>query len=184
MIAPVDVTGIRIETPRLILRPWQEADAEDFYEYARVDGVGQRCGWLPHQNLEESRMILQMFMAEKKTFALELKENGKVIGSIGLETRDADLDIPVNLMGREIGYVLNKDYWGRGLMPEAVKAAIDYCFRVLQMDYLACGHFEWNHQSRRVIEKCGFQFWKDVAFKTRAGDMENTRLYILHNNTK
>jgi ribosomal-protein-alanine N-acetyltransferase len=44
-------------------------------------------------------------------------------------------------MGREIGYVLNKDYWGKGLMPEAVEAVIDYCFREINFDWLTCGHF-------------------------------------------
>ena len=181
MIAPVDVTGIRIETQRLILRPWQETDLEDFYEYASVDGVGQRCGWLPHASMEESRMILNLFIREKKTFALELKENGKVIGSIGLEMREDALDIPEPLMGREIGYVLNKDYWGRGLMPEAVKAVIDYCFAELSFDWLTCGHFVWNDQSRRVVEKSGFRYVKDVIHHTRFGTEEPTKLYILHN---
>lgn len=184
MIAPVDVTGIRIETERLILRPWQESDLTDFYEYAKVDGVGQRCGWLPHKNPEQSRQILSIFIAEKKTFALELKENGKVIGSIGLESREEDLGISEESMGREIGYVLNKDYWGRGLMPEAVKAVIDYCFQELNFDWLTCGHFLWNDQSRRVVEKCGFRFVKEVIHHTRFGTEEPTRLYILHNEDK
>ena len=181
MIAPVDVTNIRIETERLILRAWRESDLKDFYEYAKVDGVGQRCGWLPHKDIDESRMILGVFIEEKKTFALELKENGKVVGSIGLETRDADLGIPEALMGREIGYVLNKDYWGRGLMPEAVKAVIDYCFKELNFNWLTCGHFVWNDQSRRVVEKCGFKFIKEVTHHTRFGTEELTKLYILHN---
>ena len=181
MIAPVDVTNIRIETQRLILRAWKETDLEDFYEYASVDGVGQRCGWLPHKDIEESRRILAMFMEEKKTFALELKENGKVIGSIGLEARDVDLGIDGNLMGREIGYVLNKDYWGRGLMPEAVKAVIDFCFRELSFDWLTCGHFVWNDQSRRVVEKCGFRYIKDVIHQTRFGTEEASKLYLLEN---
>lgn len=184
MIAPVDVTNIRIETQRLILRAWKETDLEDFYEYASVDGVGQRCGWLPHESMEESKMILNLFIAEKKTFALELKENRKVIGSIGLEVRDADLEIDENLMGREIGYVLNKDYWGRGLMPEAVTAVIDYCFRELDFDWLTCGHFLWNDQSRRVVEKCGFRFVKEVIHHTRFGTEEPTKLYILENTGK
>ena len=182
MIAPVDVSGVTIETQRLLLRPWQPTDLQDFYEYASVDGVGQMAGWLPHESVEKSRQILNMFLEGKDTFAIVLKETNKVIGSLGIDSSIDIADIPG--YGREIGYVLSKDYWGRGLMPEAVEAAINFCFRVLRMDYLACGHFEWNHQSRRVIEKCGFQFWKDVAFKTRAGDMENTRLYILYNNTK
>ena len=181
MIAPVDVTDIRIETDRLILRAWRESDLADFYEYASVDGVGQRCGWLPHQSMEESRSILKIFMEEKKTFVLELKESGKVIGSIGLELRDADLGIPDELLGREIGYVLNKDYWGRGLMPEAVKAVIDYCFAKLDFDWLTCGHFLWNDQSRRVVEKCGFQYIKDVVHLTRFGTEEPTKLYVLYN---
>lgn len=181
MNAPFDVTDIRIETDRLILRPWRESDLADFYEYASVDGVGQCCGWLPHKSMEESRSILKMFMEEKKTFALELKENGKVIGSIGLEMREYDLGIPEPLCGREIGYVLNKDYWGRGMMPEAVKAVIDYCFDTLNFDWLTCGHFVWNDQSRRVVEKCGFRYIQDVIHHTRFGTEEPTKLYVLYN---
>lgn len=181
MIAPIDVTDIRMETDRLILRPWREEDLQDFYEYARVDGVGQMAGWAPHQSLEESRRILDSFIRHKKTFALELKENGRVIGSLGLEERDG---VDPRFMGREIGYVLSRDYWGRGLMPEAVKAVIDYCFRVLSYDWLTCGHFEWNIQSRRVVEKCGFVFWKTVDYTTRMGTIEPARMYYLENEKK
>ena len=181
MIAPVDVTDIRIETDRLIIRAWEEKDLEDFYEYAKVDGVGQMAGWSPHKSIEESRMILGFFINEKKTFALELKENGKVIGSLGLEEREDKLDIPDDLAGREIGYVISKDYWGRGLTPEAVKAVINYCFETLSFDWLTCGHFVWNKQSRRVVEKCGFQYIQDVVHHTRFGTEELTKLYVLYN---
>lgn len=178
MIAHIDVTNIRIETPRLILRAWRESDLRDFYEYASVDGVGQMAGWLPHESIEKSKIILDMFIEEKKTLALELKENGKVIGSVGIESRDEDLGIPEKMQGRELGYVLSKDYWGRGYMPEAVRAVMDYCFHVLNYDYLTCGHYEWNTQSRRVIEKCGFHFLKDIIHHTRLGTQEQTKLYI------
>ena len=181
MIAPVDVTGIRIETDRLILRPWQETDLEDFYAYAKVDGVGQMAGWLPHKDIEESRMVLGFFIRDKKTFAIELKENGKVIGSLGLEERDGEPGVPIGSMGREIGYALSKDYWGRGLVPEAVKAVIDYCFKDLAFDWLTCGHFVWNQQSRRVVEKCGFRYVKDCIHQTRFGTEEPAKLYILNN---
>ena len=184
MIAPVDVTNIRIETERLLLRAWQETDVEDFYEYAKVDGVGQMAGWLPHRNIEESRTVLGLFIGGKKTFALELKENGKVIGSLGLEEREVDLPVPENTMGREIGYAIGKDYWGRGLTPEAVKAVIDYCFKELDFDWLTCGHFIRNNQSRRVVEKCGFRYVKDIIHQTRFGTEEPTKLYILENTGK
>ena len=63
MNAPVDVTDIRIETERLILRAWREADLADFYEYARVEGVGEMAGWSHHQSVEESRRILDSFIS-------------------------------------------------------------------------------------------------------------------------
>ena len=181
MIAPVDVTNIRIETERLILRAWKETDAEDFYEYAKVDGVGQMAGWLPHKDIEESRTILGIFIRDKKTFAIELKENGKVIGSLGLEEREGEPEVPEGSMGREIGYAIGKPYWGRGLVPEAVKAVIDYCFKELDFDWLTCGHFVRNDRSRRVVEKCGFQYVKDIIHETRFGTKEPTKLYILNN---
>ena len=179
MIAPIDVTNIRIETPRLILRPWQEDDLADFNEYASVDGVGQMAGWLPHKSMEESKMILDMFIADKKTLALELKENGKVIGSIGLE--DNDFPEAQGKQGREVGYALSKTYWGQGLMPEAVKAVIAYCFEELHYDWLTCGHFVWNAQSRRVVEKCGFQYVRDTVHRTRYETDESMKLYVLYN---
>ena len=184
MNAPVDVTNIRIETDRLILRPWRQEDLEDFYEYARVDGVGQMAGWQPHESMEKSQAILDCFIREKKTFALELKDSGKVIGSLGLEARGRNVGVPEELLGREIGYVLSKDCWGKGLMPEAVKAVIDYCFSVLGFDYLTCGHFARNNQSRRVIEKCGFHFLTEYDFETRMGTLEQVKLYILYNPKK
>lgn len=176
MNAPIDVTNIRIETERLVLRPWRLEDLEDFYEYARVDGVGQMAGWLPHENREKSLQILRLFIQEKKTFALELKKNHKVIGSLGIEKLDAEAAAEEKI-GREVGYVLSKDYWGRGLMPEAVRAVVAYCFDKLHYDFMVCGHFVWNNQSRRVIEKSGFTFWKEVKHETRYGTVEDTLLY-------
>jgi len=181
MNAPVDVTNIRIETDRLILRAWEESDLNDFYEYASVEGVGEKAGWNHHRSLEESQCILESFIKNKKTFALELKENGKVIGSLGLEPRDKDAGLDEELQGREIGYVLSKSFWGKGLMPEAVHAVIEYCFEILGFDYLTCGHFDHNDRSRRVVEKCGFQFLKNVITPTIRGVDEPGKMYVLYN---
>ena len=157
MNKPIDITGTVLMTERLTLRPWRESDLSDLYEYASVDGVGQMAGWNPHRSMEESRMILNSFIRHKKTFALEYR--GKVVGSLGIEEYSEEnypeLDA---LQGREIGYVLSRTYWGQGLMPEAVQAVIDWLFSEVKLDFIICGHFDWNSQSRRVVEKCGFQF--------------------------
>ncbi len=184
MNAPVDVTNIRIETERLILRPWREEDLQDFYEYASVPGVGEMAGWPHHETVETSRLVLDLFIREKKTFAVVLKENGKVIGSLGLEEADRANPEMENKRGREVGYVLSKAYWGQGLMPEAVEAVINYCFSALAYDFLTCGHAAWNMQSSRVIEKCGFRFMKVVPFHTQMGTEESLRLYVINNPNK
>ena len=66
MNAKIDLSQTYLKTKRLILRPWQEDDVEDFYEYARVEGVGEMAGWLHHQNIEESQMILTFFFIKKQ----------------------------------------------------------------------------------------------------------------------
>ena len=183
MNKPIDITGVSLRTERLTLRPWRESDLEDFYEYARVDGVGQMAGWTPHRDREESRTILSRFIEGRHTFALEYQ--GKVIGSLGGEEyNEAHYPELSALSGREIGYVLSKDYWGRGLMPEAVRAAVDYLFGEAKLDFILVGHFERNARSRRVIEKCGFTYVKTVPYETRFGTIESSREYILHSPEK
>ena len=89
---------------------------------------GGAAGWSHHQDVDESKRILELFMKEKKTFAVVYKDNQKVIGSIGLEeVRELDESYDL-LRDREIGYVLNKDYWRQRLMSEAVQEVMRYCF--------------------------------------------------------
>ena len=175
----IDITGVVLTTERLTLRPWRESDLKDFYEYAKVEGVGRMAGWVAHRDIEESRMILDSFIKHKKTFALE--HNGKVIGSLGIEEYNEENFPELGaLQGREIGYVLSKDYWGRGLMPEAVRAVIAYLFDTVGLDFITVGHFDWNRQSRRVIEKSGFRYVKTVKHETRYHTVEDCMAYILY----
>lgn len=179
MIIPVDIRNVFLETERLVIRPWKNEDLNDFYEYASVDIVGQMAGWKPHKSIEESQEILTMFIADKKTFALQLKESNKVIGSVGIEKISIELGEPyTSLGGREIGYVLSKDYWGKGLMPEAVSRVLEYCFEELNCEFLQCSHDFENEQSKRVIEKVGFQYLKDFEHVGKDGIMHQFKGYI------
>ena len=180
MNASIDISGVYLESDRLILRPWRKSDLQDLYEYARVDGVGQMAGWNPHQSIDESEMILDMFMREKNTFAIEF--DGKVVGSLGIDTYSEEhYSELADFKGREIGYALSKDYWGQGLMPEAVMMVNDWLFRKIMLDFIVVGHFDWNDQSRRVIEKCGFRYIKTLKFETRYDTVENSLQHILWN---
>lgn len=183
----VDTGTVRIETNRLVLRGFREDDLADFYDYAKVEGVGECAGWSHHKSIEESREVLRMFIEGKNVFAIVDKKSGKVIGSVGIKYQD---EVTVSHFPdaniKEIGYVLAKDFWGKGLMPEAVKAVICYCFDELNLDAVSVGHFIENDRSRRVIEKCGFEFFADTVYHSRygGGADHESKDYILWNKRK
>ena len=179
MNAPIDVTGVELRTDRLTLRPWKQEDLMDFFEYASVDSVGQMAGWLPHKTIQDSQKILDSFISKKKTFALDYQ--GKAIGSLGIEEYDErecpELD---KRSARALGFVLSKDYWGRGLMPEVVNEVIRWLFEEQKLDAILCAHFDWNTQSAKVQQKCGFHFLKESIYKTSYGTVEKDILNVLY----
>ena len=174
----IDISNVILKTERLLIRPWRQSDIDDFYSYASVDGVGQMAGWKPHKSKEESKIILDMFISHKKTFALEYQ--GKVIGSVGIEKYN-ETHFPEfeNKKCREIGYVLSKEYWGQGLMPEALKEVIRFLFENANLDVIFCGHFLWNEQSHRVQEKSGFKHYAFDTYETAFGTTEENEVNIL-----
>ncbi|HZK28413.1 MAG TPA: GNAT family N-acetyltransferase [Thermoclostridium sp.] len=145
------------ETERLILRPWEEDDAEELYKYAKDPQVGPTAGWQPHTNVEYSREIIRTVLTDPETYALVLKSTGKVVGSIGLMIGyNSNLDLP-ETQG-EIGYWIGVPYWGQGLVPEAVRKLIQYGFTDLKLEKMWCGYFDGNTKSKRVQEKSGFKY--------------------------
>lgn len=143
-----------IVTERLILRGWQLEDLDDLYEYAKNPNVGPMAGWEPHSSKEVSLDVLNSFIENDEIWAIVLKENGKVIGSLKIypdENRG-------KYNAKYIGFVLSADYWGKGYMTEAVKRVIKYVFEEMNIDLLSVFHYPHNIPSKRVIEKCGFQY--------------------------
>lgn len=155
-----------LETERLIMRPFEETDLEDLYQYAKNPNIGPNAGWQPHQNKEQTRGILNMFMQDNDVWALVYKGNNELIGSVGLHNdrlRSTD-DIKM------LGYVLSEAYWGRGLVTEASKAALAYAFEELKVNLVSVHHYPFNHQSKRVIEKCGFIYEGTLRHATKLYD--------------
>lgn len=178
MNKPIDISDVTLKTGRLVLRPFVTEDLEDFYEYASVEGVGECAGWTHHKSIEDSRKILQMFLESKKTFAVTL--DGKTIGSIGVECySEKDLPEFAEKQGRELGFVLSKAYWGRGIMTEAVKAVIHWLFEEEKLDFIVCGHFMGNERSRRVQDKCGFVPYKQNLWETQWGELKENVISLL-----
>ena len=146
-----------LHTDRLILRSWEEKDAEDLYKYASHPEVGPIAGWPVHTSVENSREVIRDVLSAPDTYAMVLKETGHPVGSIGLMIGEtSNLRVPDN--EGEIGYWIGVPYWGQGLVPEAVREIMRYGFEDKQLDKIWCGYFEGNTKSKRVQEKCGFHF--------------------------
>ena len=149
-----------LETERLTLRPWEDTDAEDLYLYAKDPDVGPIAGWPAHTSVEESREVLHDVLSEPETYAICLKGTGRPIGTVALKL-NGHTDMTERDDECEMGYWLGKPYWGRGLMPEAVREMLRHAFEDLGMRCVWIGYYEGNNKSRRVQEKCGFRYqWR------------------------
>ena len=148
-----------LETERLILRNFMESDLEDYWEYVQMESVGPRAGWPAYTDKEKARERLLFETTQQHQFALVLKEENKVIGSVELmdckQDRYSNLEIEEG--AKEIGAVLSEKYWGKGYMPEAVKELMRYAFIDLGVQVIYCGHAKANNNSARLQDKCGFK---------------------------
>ena len=119
--------------------------------------VGPVAGWNIHKSVEDSLDIIRNVLKDKYTFAICLKEDLKAIGSVGLMFKDkSNIDIQENEV--EIGYWIGREFWGRGLVPEACEKLIKFAFDKLNVSKIWCGYFDGNTKSKKVQEKLGFKY--------------------------
>lgn len=152
-----------IDSYKILIRHFCLNDLFDVYEFCKDPDVGPRAGWKAHQNIEETKSVLINMINSKDSFAIVDKKTNKVIGSIGLY-KDNKREDP---NCRMIGYVLNRSYWGKGIMKEAVLSLINYVFKNTSIMILSIYHFPNNFQSKRVIEKCGFLYEGNIRRASR-----------------
>lgn len=141
----------RLETERLILRPVTFADVYDMFEYAS-DEENTRFIFPTHQTLSDTEQsIATYFMASPLgKYGMELKDGGKLIGTI-------DLKINREHYTAEIGYALNKQYWGQGYTPEACQRLLRLGFEELSCIRISAVHNILNPNSGKVMEKVGMK---------------------------
>ena len=152
-----------IETSRLIIRLFEIKDADDYFEFEKDTRVGLNADWLPYETKKQAIKAIKQYKKSKMIFAIELKENHKVIGKIGLY-----YDLPVsdffNLTQKSLGFCISPEYWGNGYALEASKAFVEYVFKSLNIDLLWCCCFTFNHQSESVIKKLNFNFYNEIIY--------------------
>ncbi|MFL2105505.1 GNAT family N-acetyltransferase [Desemzia sp. FAM 23991] len=139
----------QIDGERIRLRPIRLSDAEDMYEYAS-DAETTKYVFETHKSLEDTKEnIAKYFLASPLgKFAIELKDTHKMIGTIDLRVDEKDKKA-------EMGYTLNKGYWGKGYTTEAAKLMLQLGFQELELQRILAVHDERNPASGRVMEKLG-----------------------------
>lgn len=141
----------RIMTRRLILRMLTEEDLDSCF----LPTIKTNAGWKPHGTEKETRRLVEnVYIGKEGIWGIVLRESGTLIGSIGL-MRDYKREYD---RVRSIGYAINEDCWGNGYATEATQAALAYGFEQKRLALVSAYAYPWNTRSKRVLEKCGFQY--------------------------
>ena len=147
-----------METPRLVLRPFVREDAQAMFDnWASDPAVTKFLSWPTYRSVEDAHSILNVWLESygKPDFyqwAIVLKELNQPIGSIGVVNSDDRVDMV------EIGYCIGRNWWGRGIMPEALSAVMVYLFDEVGMQRIEAGHDPDNPASGAVLRKCGLEY--------------------------
>lgn len=146
-----------IETERLLLRSMSVDDAEGMFAYASDPEVTRYVVWETHGTVDDSRAFLELTVSayqsgEPAGWGIVHKKDGKFVGTCGVVSWSPEH------ARAEIGYVLARSYWGRGLVTEAVRAMIRFGFERLNLNRIEARCIEENMASARVMEKAGMRY--------------------------
>ncbi|URM34760.1 GNAT family N-acetyltransferase [Cytobacillus firmus] len=143
----------KLETEHLVLRKITLDDAEEMYLYASNEEVTRYVTWDTHSSISDTIEFINSFLPKYDApWGIELKENGKFIGTVHFVWWHPEHN------SAEIGYVLSKEYWGKGLITEAARAIISFGFESMNLVRIQARCFLENKGSERVMEKLGMSF--------------------------
>ncbi len=146
-----------IETEKVYLRNFQEKDLNDFFSYAKVEGVGEKAGWKHHKSIEESKSILYNdFLVDPYIFAIVEKKRNHVIGSISIKRKTEAIHDFKKDRAAEIGYVLSKKYHNQGIMTEVVSKLTEAIFQKDEFNVLVIQTSHTNYPSQKIARKNGY----------------------------
>ena len=165
-----------VSTGRLLLRPPHPDDVEDMVKLADNYRVAGMLGTMPHPYFAEDAIEFinraRVASANGCVYAITSADSGSFMGICGLHEDHARYDLPF------LGYWLGEPYWGKGYATEASRAMVDLYFKVTAREELLVSCRTDNHASRRIIAKCGGEFWKNgQAFNKVLGEVQQLEHY-------
>ena len=145
-----------VETDRLLLRQVKRRDAPDFHRYASDSEVARYVLWEAHRSLRETRRVIRNMRAQYRlglpgSYAMVLRDTGRMIGTIGFNTWHPEADT------LEVGYSIAREHWGSGYASEALSALIRQCFHVMKVHRVEAMYDVENPASGHVMAHCGMQ---------------------------
>ncbi len=164
-----------VETRRLLLRKLTLEDTADLFDYGSTQEVTRHVTWNPYEQMEDARGFITHVMAHYEAgkiapWAIEEKASGRMIGTIGFGSWQELHNTA------EIAYALSHQFWGKGLMPEAVRTVFHIGFEQLGFVRIEAQCLPENNASSRVMEKVGMTYEgtlrKKMFVKGKSRDLE------------
>lgn len=147
--------NLELELAKSTLRPWRPGDEASLVRHANNRAIWRNLrDAFPHPyTFADARNWIRIANPSMPIANFAIVVEGAAVGGIGLVLKD-----DVFRRSAEIGYWLGEEYWGRGIVTEAVRAVTDYAFATFDICRVYAGVFEWNPASMRVLEKSGYEF--------------------------
>ena len=160
-----------METERLLLRKFKKEDASDILEYGSDKQTLKYLIWEGVETLDDAlNSVIDYYWSRPGIYAIELKENKKCIGAI-------DLRLEAEHEKSSFGFVLNREYWNKGYMSEALSAVLKLCFEKLDLNRVEACHYVGNEGSGKVMEKCGM---KQEGFRKQGDKVKGVFQDVVH----
>lgn len=162
IVEPMSKRDIKIDLDRILLRNVQIEDADNIFKFAGDYGVAEMMnGSIPHPYPKSmaidwvKKHLNDSAESSAISWAIILKENDAFIGSIQIRKIDEK--------SVRLSYWLGEPFWGKGLMSEAIRGVVGYCFEKIGLEEIEAEHFKRNPASGKVLLKAGFSYLGSVS---------------------
>lgn len=172
----------RIETERLIMRPFSLEDAEQVYSnWASQAEVYQYLPWSPHENVQRTKQVIQQWIENEELkqrfyWCVVLKATNECIGTVYFTDYDPDIK------QIETGFCVGNSFKNKGYMSEAIRASSEWMLTACDFDInqIIGTHDIDNGASGKAMEKAGYSFWKEEwKYSLSKNEEVVTRFYKL-----
>lgn len=146
-----------LESKRIVLRNIEMTDAPILLKWGQDSIYHKSAGYQYLEDLDAAKKSVLQYQNRSYSYGIVLKENNRLIGLVELYERGLD-EYNGLLITKDLGFLLDKDYWHQGLMTETLKLIINYAFKDLKQNQLWAGTFVSNINSQKLLKKLGFRY--------------------------